>query len=133
MSTASLFLRWIDEVWNQSNLAYLNEVLDEHVIVHGRGTTGTAEGKEAFLGFYQSIKQNFPELHLTNTIVSETDSVATCYCIVTGRSVRNAPVNFTGLCAGRFEGEKLVEMWTVFDFLKMYQQLGHIIMSELED
>lgn len=133
MSAGFLFSQWIDEPWNRSNVDYLNEAMDDHVIVHGMGTTGTLEGKEAFISFYKSIRQAIPEMRVVNTIICETATVATIYCVVTGRSARNIPVNYTALCAGRFEGEKLVEIWTIVDFLKMYQQLGHIMMPLPDD
>ena len=133
MSTGSLFLKWVDEPWNKSNMDYLNEIMDDNVIVHGMGTTGTLEGKEAFLSFYKSIRQAIPEMQVENKVISETDTVATIYCSVNGRSARNIPVSYTALCAGRFENEKLVEIWTIVDFLKMYQQLGHIMMPLPDD
>lgn len=133
MSTAFLFSKWIDEAWNKSNIDYLREVMDDNIIVHGIGTTSDSEGKEAFLSLYASLRQAIPEMHVINTVVCETDTVATLYCSVTGRSIRNKPVSYTALCAGRFENGKLVEVWTIVDYLKMYQQLGHIMTPEPED
>jgi predicted ester cyclase len=44
--------------------------------------------------------------------------------LVTGKNAEGKDVNFTGLTIVKFKDGKLMEGWSAFDFLTMYQQLG---------
>ncbi len=132
MKAYQLFSKWIEEVWNQSNTAYINETLDENIVIHGLDPTGISVGKDAFISFYENIRRNFEELHIDFDNVVSNDQVATLYCTVTGISVDGNKVHFNGITSGKFANEKLVEVWNVFDFLKMYQQMGHILVSQIQ-
>jgi predicted ester cyclase len=39
-------------------------------------------------------------------------------------------VNFTGIVITKFKDGKIIEGWNAFDFLKMYQQMGHRLVAE---
>ncbi len=131
MKAYQLYSKWIEEVWNQSNTNYIDEVIDKDIVIHGLDPSGIAIGKEAFVSFYQNIKKNFKQLHLEVENIVSNDEVSTLYCTVTGVSVDGSSVHFSGITSGRFVNEKFVETWNAFDFLKMYQQMGHILVSQI--
>jgi len=133
MTTASLLNQWFEEVWNQSNEAFIDEMMHKDVIIHGIDSAGTTTGIDNFHQFYKNFRVTFPNVHILLEPLVHDDEVATAYCTVTGKSVTSREVSFTGLAVGRFKDGKLVESWNNFDFLKMYQQLGHIMVEPIKE
>lgn len=133
MTTAELIQQWYDQVWNQANEDYITEKLDSNVIIHGLDSSGTTTGSKNFLDFYRNFKQNFPTVNVEINTLTHDEEYATVYCHVTARSTNSREVAFTGLSVVRFREGKIVEAWNNFDFLKMYQQLGHILVEPIEE
>lgn len=133
MSTNELLLQWYDEVWNKGNDAYIDHAMHRSAIIHGLDPTGTFTGTELFKAFHKNFRNNFPDIHIKVTPLVSDDEMATGYCHVTGKSPGRREVSFTGLTVLKFETGILTESWNHFDFLKMYQQLGHILVSQIAD
>jgi predicted ester cyclase len=133
MSTSDLIKSWYDEVWNKGNESFIDEMMDKKVIIHGLDPLGTTQGIESFKVFYKNFRESFPVIHIRINPLVHDENVATVYCQVTGRNISGKEVNFSGLCVARFKDGKLVEGWNHFDFLKMYQQLGHILEAKMEE
>lgn len=133
MNPATLFTQWFDEVWNKANEAFIDEMLHEHVITHGLDPTGTAHGKKAFQDYYKNLRASFPETVFdTKVLVQDADTV-TIYSNITAKSDSGTTVVFCGISTARYEGDKIAETWNCYDFLKMYQQLGHILVSAIQE
>lgn len=133
MSTAALLSQWYDEVWNKANETFIGQMMHRDVIIHGLDPTGTTKGIESFKQFYQNFRTTFPAIHVQLQHLVSNDEYATAYCTVTATNTTRKDVFFSGLCVARFKDGKLVEGWNNFDFLKMYQQLGHILVSQIQD
>jgi predicted ester cyclase len=133
MSTAELLQQWYEEVWNKGNEAFIDEKLDRDSISHGLDPQGTVKGMDHFKIFYRNFRQSFPSINITTTPLVHDDECAALYCHVHGRDTNGKEVSFHGISAARIKNGKFVESWSHFDFLKMYQQLGHILVAQIED
>lgn len=132
MSTSQLLQQWYDEVWNKANAAFIDEMMHPDVIIHGLDPVGTTNGINSFKTFYNNFRESFPTVRMNvKSLVSDSEFAAV-HCSVTARSVKGREVAFNGLCIARFKDGRLVEGWNNFDFLKMYQQLGHMLVTEEE-
>lgn len=132
MSSFALLKHWYDEVWNKANASFIDEGMHRDVIIHGLDPTGTTKGIEHFKTFYSNFRETFPDILIVlSPLVSDADTT-TVHCQVTARHADGKEVHFTGLSVGRFRDGKLTEGWNTFDFLKMYQQLGHILVSQIK-
>lgn len=129
MTTANLLQKWYDEVWNNANENYIDEMMHKDVIIHGLDSAGTTQGVENFHQFYKNFRLTFPKVQISLDHLFHDNEMATAYCTVTGRSIKAREVSFSGLSVARYKEGKLVETWNNFDFLKMYQQLGHILVE----
>lgn len=134
MTTSQLISQWYDEVWNKGNENFIDEMMHKDVIVHGLDPVGTSQGIQHFKNFYHNFRASFPTVKVdVQPLVGDSQCVA-LHCSVTGRSNTGREVTFSGLSVARFdENNKLVEGWNNFDFLKMYQQLGHILVAQIDD
>ena len=133
MSNTELLVQWYEEVWNRNNEAYVDQAMHRSAIIHGLDPSGTFSGTEPFKAFHKQFKANFPTIHIKVTPLLSNDDMAAGYCHVTGRSHDRREVSFTGLTVFKFDNGIIIEKWNNFDFLKMYQQLGHILVSQITD
>jgi predicted ester cyclase len=133
MTTAELLKKWYDEVWNKANEGFIDEAMHKNVIVHGLDPAGFTKGVEAFKTFYKNFRASFPDTHVEVTPLVSDEEFAAGYCEVSAKTAKGRDVSFSGLCVIRCKNGQLVEGWNSFDFLKMYQQLGHILVAEVEE
>lgn len=132
MLASELLQRWYDEVWDRANESYIDEGMDKDVVIHGLDPTGKTIGVDHFKTFYSNFRKSFPDVHVSLTMLTSNEEFATAHCLVEAKSSDGKDVHFTGLSVARFINGKLVEGWNSFDFLKMYQQLGHILVSQIQ-
>ena len=133
MTTANLLQQWFDQVWNQANEDSIPAMMDKDAILHGLDSAGTTTGIESFREFYKNFRQTFPTVSIEVTPLVHDAEMATAYCNVIAKTSNLREINFSGLCVGRYKNGMLVECWNNFDFLKMYQQLGHILVEPIKD
>ena len=132
MTTASLLIQWYEEVWNKNNESFIDEMMHSNVIIHGLDPVGSTEGIHNFKLFYKNFRLSFPSTFIEVKPLVHNDEFAVGYCLVSAKTEMGKEVTFTGLTVAKFNGQKLIEGWNNFDFLKMYQQLGHILVSHME-
>lgn len=123
--------RAFEEIWNQGNLAAIDELYDANQVSHGLGMDvppGTA-GLKQFVSIYRTA---YPDTHFTiEDQVAEGDKVVTRWSATgthLGQLMDIAPtgkrVTVTGIAINRIVGGKIVETWNNFDALGQLQQLG---------
>jgi hypothetical protein len=133
-TTNELLTQWYDEVWNKGNESFIDVMMHKDVIVHGLDPAGTSRGINSFKTFYSNFRQSFPTVHVVVKALVHDDEMAAAHCNVTAKTALGKEVSFAGLCVVRYNKEgQLTEGWNNFDFLKMYQQLGHILVAEIEE
>jgi len=83
-----------------------------------------APGPEGFKVFYDSFKQQFPQVHVEVEDTVCEGGYETSRCTVTATNANNQTVTFSGMTFLQVKDNKIIEAWNSFDFLSMYQQLG---------
>jgi steroid delta-isomerase-like uncharacterized protein len=127
--------RYWEEVWNQGNLAVVDELIASDFDGHplpgepdfGRGPTG----QKQFVDMYRTA---FPDLRMTiEDMTAEGDRVAVRWTArgtntgeMMGMPATGKHATVTGMFLNRLAGGKIAEGWGNFDALGMMQQLGVI-------
>lgn len=132
MNNSERLLQWYEEVWNKGNEDFIDQMMHPRVIIHGLDPVGSTEGIENFKSFYKNFRLSFPVTKVEVKPLIEDKESAAGYCLITATTEKGKEVVFTGLSVAKFKEGMLVEGWNNFDFLKMYQQLGHILVSQIE-
>lgn len=132
MSTSTLLQQWYDEVWNKANEGFIDEMMHKDVVIHGLDPEGTTKGIENFKTFYKNFRESFPSVHVELNPLINDEEFATVFCSVSAKHAKGNNISFTGLSVAKYKDGKLVEGWNNFDFLKMYQQLGHRLVEDEE-
>ena len=125
--------RIIEEVFNNKNLAAIDELFTPDYAYHGTGG-GDSRGREEFKLTIAALFAAFPDFNGTiEDMVAEGDKVVsrTTYRGTHRGDFQGIPptgrkVEFAGITLSRFEGGKNAESWDLLDNLGMMQQLGVI-------
>src|SRR5215471_2005480 len=132
----ALVRRAIEEVWNQGNVALLDE-LDDANLIHHDPDFPNIRTREDYTQWVIETRNAFPDLHLTiEDLVAEGDQVVTRWTFRgtnTGALVTPMPlpatgrqVTVTGITISHSAGGKFLENWQQGDTLGFLQQLGLI-------
>jgi steroid delta-isomerase-like uncharacterized protein len=129
------FRRAYEEVFNQGNLAVVDELIAEDFVTREAHPASTLPGPEAIRTAATVLRTAFPDLHFTiEDLVAEGELVAGRLTMrgthqgpllgiaPTGRAVQQAQMHFM-----RFRDGKAVEHWAVRDDAGLLRQLGVII------
>jgi steroid delta-isomerase-like uncharacterized protein len=127
--------RYWEEVWNQGNLAVVDELIATDFDGHpapsdadfGRGPAG----QKQLVGLYAGA---FPDMRMTiDDMAADGDRVVLRWTArgtntgeMMGMPATGKRATVTGIVINRLAGGKIVEGWTNFDALGMLQQLGVI-------
>jgi steroid delta-isomerase-like uncharacterized protein len=127
--------RYWEEVWNQGNLAVVDELIAADFDGHpapsdadfGRGPAG----QKQLVGLYRGA---FPDMRMTiddmaadgERVVLRWTARGTNTGEMMGMPATGRPSTVTGIVINRLAAGKIVESWTNFDALGMMQQLGVI-------
>jgi steroid delta-isomerase-like uncharacterized protein len=121
--------RYLEAVWNERNLAVIDEVIAPDCVQHN---AGVPPGREGIIQFFRMIDTAFPNARVTiEDMIAEADRVVWRFSIrathtgpfqgipPTGRSV-----TITGMNIVRMADGQVVESWGQQDNLGLLQQLG---------
>ena len=127
----ALALRDYEEIWNNKNLAVIDELYEQEHLRHGSVGESGNEGYRQFVTMYIEA---FPDVRFTvDDIIAEGDKVVTRWT-ATGSHKGDLPdipatgtlVTVTGINIHRISDGKIVEEWGNWDALGLMQQLGVI-------
>jgi steroid delta-isomerase-like uncharacterized protein len=136
----TLSRRLFEEVWNNGNLALLNELIANDHVNSGPGTLpGLPTGPEGAKQFVMIYRNAFPDTHFTiDEQIAEADKVVTRWTAhgthkgeLLGIPATGKSSTVTGISVDRIVNGKIVESWGIFDQFGMMQQLGVIPTPEL--
>jgi steroid delta-isomerase-like uncharacterized protein len=124
--------RFFEDVWNQGNLAVVDELVAATFVDHG--LFPPVQGLEALKHYVGMYRTAFPDAHFTiEDIISEGDKVVARFTAtgthqgtLLGIAPTGKQVTVTGINITRYEKGKVVEGWNNFDTLGMLQQLGAV-------
>jgi ketosteroid isomerase-like protein len=130
--------KFFEEVWNKGNLDYLDEVYAPDFKLHALWQNTSAGGAIEATGI-EPAKQviggwlsGFPDLQVAvEDQVAEGDKVGSRHSsrgthtnTFMGIPPTGKAATVTGMTLTRIEGDKMVEAWTSWDALGMFEQLG---------
>ncbi len=127
--------RFIEEIWNQKNLAVAKELIAATYVFHTPGSPrGLPLGPEGFQQFASAFLTAFPDVHTSiEDQLAEGDKVVTRWTSrgtntgsLFGMPTTGKSATITGITIDRIAEGKLVESWDELDQLGMLQQLGVI-------
>ncbi len=124
--------RVFEEILTQGNLALIDEVYSADYV--GHETSGPVHGQEELKQYFMIYRTAFPDAHYTvEDQIAEGDRVVTRWSVrgthqgpLLGIPPTGKPGAVTGIGIARFEGGKIAEVWSEFDALGMFQQIGVI-------
>ena len=128
--------RFIEEGWNQGNVAVFDELFAPNFIFH-EPAFPQVRTREEDKQWIAGILNTFPDFHIAiDDLIAEGDQVVvrlTARGTNTGDLVAPAPhpatgkhVTITGIAIARLADDKFVEIWHQVDWLGLFQQLGLI-------
>src|SRR5579859_275636 len=122
-----------DEVWHQGNFRVMDELFDPQFVRHDLNPN-EGQGRERHEQLIRQLRSAFPDLHYSvDDVIASGDKVVTRYHFEgthLGDSLGFPPtgkqVGYTGMLIQRFANGKIIEQWTEWNQLSLYQQLGRI-------
>jgi steroid delta-isomerase-like uncharacterized protein len=129
----ALSRRFLEEFWNQKNLAVVNELLAADYINH-LGPPGLPPGREGLKQLASIYITAFPDVHVTiedqiaegDRVVSRLRARGTHLGYLQNIPPTGKPINITGIAIDRVASGKIVEGWANFDELSLMRQIGVI-------
>ena len=122
-----------DEVWHQGNFRVMDKLFDPHFVRHDLDPKD-GQGREQNEQLIRRMRATFPDLHFSvDDVIASGDKVATRYHFegthlgdALGFPPTGKKAGYTGMLIQRFANGKIVEQWTEWDALNLFEQLGVI-------
>jgi steroid delta-isomerase-like uncharacterized protein len=123
---STLLYKWFNEVWNNSDESAIDKLMTQDATAHGISGDQPVKGAAGFKSFFNDFQRQFRDIRIDVDDVISEDGIETArttvHAVHTGT---NKPVEFSGICMVKVEDGKIAEAWNNYDFLNMYQQIGH--------
>jgi predicted ester cyclase len=124
--------RLFEDFWNNRERALADNIFVPNCAHHDPNTPDFGKGPEGEKRIFDLYTTAFPDSRFTiEQMIAEGDTVATRWTVRgthKGELLGNAPTNksitLTGTALCRVLGGKIVESWSNWDALGMFQQLG---------
>ncbi|WP_121741904.1 ester cyclase [Natronorubrum halophilum] len=121
-----------EEIWTAGNLDAIDELFADGFVLHDPSTDGESRGRDDYREYVETYRAAFPDVEYeVESIVAEGGIVALRYTAGgthEGEFMGIAPtgerVSVSGMEQYRVEDGRIVEMWTSYDALGLFQQLG---------
>ena len=127
-SKSTVLYQWFQEVWNEGREESIDKLMTGDANAHGLLAEGQPKGAEGFKIFYRNFKEQFHDIEIDIEDVILQDDMESARTTVTAvDAASRKKVKFTGICMVKVSNGKIAEAWNNYDFLNMYQQLGHVL------
>jgi steroid delta-isomerase-like uncharacterized protein len=134
----ALVRNFFEEVWNNRNLDYLDEIYSPDFVLHALWQNTSAGGAIEAKGVEPAKKviggwfEGFPDISVEvedqvaegDLVGSRHTSTGTHTNAFQGMPASGKQATITGMTITRVENGKIVEAWTSWDALGMFEQLG---------
>jgi steroid delta-isomerase-like uncharacterized protein len=124
------------EMWNEGNLALVEEFFAPEVVVHYSASPEDLVGLEGVKSWITSTRTMFPDFNMKfDEIITEGNNIVTRWT-ATGTNTgalhtpmgefpaTNKNIRIFGFSLSKSENGKIVEEWVVYNVMDMMQQLG---------
>ena len=125
--------RWFEEVWNEGNLAAIDELTWPDVVMHNllAGDGETTYDLPSFKEIFQPVLEALSDVHVSVEDSLSDGNLRAVRCVITavhhgdvyGALARSRQIRFTGMAMARLRDGLIEESWNYFDFETMYQQM----------
>ena len=125
--------RFTDEVWNNGNLAAVDEIADATFARHNPESWSTPhiEGAEAFKTYVTQVRTMYPDFHVEiGTRLAQGDLLAASWTVTGTHAELNKQISVKGITISRYANGKLAEEWVSWDTHGLMQQLGMVAAPE---
>ena len=127
----TVLYKWFQEVWNESKEDSIDKLMTDDATAHGLVADNHLKGAGGFKIFYKNFREQFHNIQIDiEEVVSQDDMECAMTKVTAIDAVSGKEVKFSGLCMTKIKGGKIAEAWNHYDFLSMYQQLGHVLMPQ---
>jgi len=131
---AAVARRFIEELFNQRNLAVADEIIAADHTNHDPGTPGISDGPEGAKQVVSLYSTAFPDVRLTiedqfaqgDRVVTRWTGVGTHQGELMGIPPSGKQATVTGMQINRITNGKIAETWVNWDTLGLLQQIGAI-------
>lgn len=131
---STLLHRWFEEVWNQNQEDSIDKLMTEETNTHGIVAPQHPGGAQGFKIFYREFKEQFENIHFdVKDVVSQDDMECGLMEVTARHKETGKDVKFSGICMVKIKDGKIAEAWNHYDFLHLYQQLGHVLTPQKEN
>ncbi|WP_306052487.1 ester cyclase [Natronococcus wangiae] len=128
-----------EEIWTDGSLETIDELFAESFVLHDPSSADEPRGRDDYREYVETYRAAFPDLEYTvETVIAEDDIAALRYTAhgthegeLLGLEPTGERVSVSGMEMYRVEDGKIVEMWTSYDALGLFQELG--VVPPLED
>ena len=118
-----LVLRWFEEVWNQGRRETIKELFAPEGVLHDGATT--YHGPEEFSQFYDAMRSEFSEFHVTPIIsLCEANLVCLHWAVDCKHTASGKPVHLTGMSVAMIKDGQFVEAWQNWDAAGLAKQVN---------
>lgn len=133
-NSETLARRMQEEVWNEGDLAAIDELLAEDFVQHSPWEPSELRSREAFKRQVSEFHDAFPDLHGTvDEVIADGDRVANRFTMrgthegtFMGVEPTGDTVELTGTIFAHVEEGKITERWVVDDIFGFMKQLGEL-------
>jgi len=131
--------RMFDEVWNKSDLSFIDQVYSKDYVAHVTGAPKDIEGPEHFKQFVALHSVLTSELNFrVDDQIAEGDRVATRWTATStptaglvNESTDDQEIKVTGISIHLFADGKIVESWDNWDALTLYQSMEADVLESI--
>ena len=137
---ANVILDKILKVYNEGNLALVEEIIAPENKLHHSVHPEDIVGVEAFKNYITNTRSSFPDMNLTfdetvvkgNNIITRWTFAGTNTGSIGELPATGKKVSYSGLSLSHITNGQFAESWIIFNVLELYKQLGFTVMPPQE-
>ncbi|WP_152421996.1 ester cyclase [Natrialba chahannaoensis] len=132
IANKTLVRRDPEEIWSAGNLDTISEVFAEEFVLHDPAAPDEPRDRDDYRAYVETYREVFPDVtYEVDSLVAESEFVSLRYTAhgthkgeFFGIKPTGTEVSVTGMELYRVENGAMVELWTSYDVLGLFQQLG---------
>ncbi|MFC4543231.1 ester cyclase [Halosolutus amylolyticus] len=136
---SALVRRDPEEIWTEGNLDTIDEIFAEEFVLHDPSTDDEPRGRDDYRDYVETYREAFPDVEYeVETVIVEDETAAVRYTACgthegefMGLEPTGDRVSVSGMEMYRVEDGRIVELWTSYDALGLFQELG--VLPPIED